>query len=317
MHVTKRGHVLNAVELYSHPSKRAAFHTIHAALALTPNAPVKYAPESDHTHNAGEHFDQGRSGSCGGHAVAKWARTCLAISCVPLTFSGDISPRLTYAESRCPSQPGTGPLKDTGVEPADPITALATEGVAPKQCATTPDGRNSDIWTAADLNAANLSSPPANDGDRPTPAELALAAKDLLVGAYAINPGAPNFVALVAASLSANLPVVATIFVDTVFEDWGVVDNPDGTTSLPAIDKAPLDGVPNFQDPQGGGHYITILAHKTLPDGRLAFLIWNSWGNTWGVASGNNPDVGNIWVTQDWLLASCSEAYAGKITRKA
>lgn len=298
------------VKLRSADHKLAKFKSIRHMLAVAAHDPPTFNPSSDLTpHAPKKHLNQGRSGSCGGHAPAVWLFVAASIAGIALGFDGPPSPRLGYGGARCIEQPGAGPLQDSGVEPADPINAYATMGVAPMRCTLTPDGRYSDIWTAEDVE--NIpGAPAANDSLRPTAEEDAECAKHLVLGAYTIDPLDPHFVQLVAAALSVGKPVTITAFVDSAFEDWGDNDPTDATP--------PLAVLPNYADPTGGGHYITILAHKTLQDGSLAFLIWNSWGKDWGVSCTGCPgEQGNIWVSDRWLAAACTEAYAGTLTVKA
>jgi hypothetical protein len=302
-------------ELRSAPHKLARLPSIHALLGTTADVAPSYAPSSDLTAHLPNRLDQGFSGSCGGHAPAVWLFVACSIAGISLGFSGPPSPRGLYACSRAPHQPGTGPLEDSGVEAADPVDAAQTVGVRAMEVTITPDGRRSDIWTTADLQQAGIVGVPANDGYRPTAAEDLECAKHLVLGAYLIDTGSPFFTAIVAATLTAAKPVAVTCFVDMTFERWGDSD----------VAKAkPLDGSPNYQDPKGGGHYLTAMAHRTEADGRLAFLLVNSWGAVWGVTPPSlplvddrkpleagealPPEAGCIWVTETWLRAACTEA---------
>lgn len=300
---------------HSDPKKLSALleknGTIHHAIGAVHGEEITFAPNSDLTIHAPPgpegrfHFHQGKTGSCGGHAIAMWIAICAAIRGYVFDFAGPPSPRGLYGGARSETQAPPAPLTDSGVQPADPINAAQTIGVRGMAVKLTPDGRYSDIWGPLDVEG--LSPPvPANDSLRPTAAEDVVSSKDLVVGAYVIDPRSPNFTKLVAAALSAEKPVAATIFVDTPFEIWG--------DASPTPNAPPLDGTPNFSDPDGGGHYVVILAHKTLATGKLAFLIWNSWGGEWGVPSAQMTEAGNIWVTEEWLAASCSEAYGGDLT---
>jgi hypothetical protein len=290
--------------------KLARFGLIHALIGTTAGVAPTFAPTSDLTPHCPYRLDQGRSSACGGHAPAIWVATCASIAGISLGFTGCPSPWFIYATARCQEDTGpTGsPLADSGVEPADPINALADCGIVPMSPTSTPDGRCSDVWTADDV-AGIANAPPPNVGNRPTAEQLAAAAKHLVVGAYVIDPAAAFFCELIAATLTAKKAVAACIFVDTPFEDWGN-GNPPETT-------APLGGKPNTNDPNGGGHYVTILAHKTLADGSLAFLIVNSWGESWGCGTPSNGPTGCIWVSGAWLAASASEAYGLTIETKA
>jgi len=287
---------------------------IGAALAIASGGAPTFDPSSDLSPHCQYRLDQGRSSACGGHAPAVWLVIAASIAGIDLGFKGPPSQRHIYACSRALEGPGgTGPLDDTGVMPADPILAIQTMGIRGMDkgvndngaIVKTPDGRCSDVTTDADLKHVG-SSETGNVGLRPTAEELAASMRELVLGSHAIDPAAPYFLETLASALSGDAnkgilprPITATIFVDTPFDAWG--DSPQ---------PGPLGGTPNFADKNGGGHYVTIVGHRTEADGSLSFLILNSWSETWGVAPPSGGLPGLIWVTGAWLKASCSESYA-------
>lgn len=308
--------------LHSTPHKLDHFALVHTAIGATPGQAPAYAPSSDLSDRAPQdHLDQGSTGTCGGHAIAVWIAIALAYAGVSLDFSGVPSPHGIISATYRIEQPGDAPLKDTGVEPADPLLAIARTGVRAMEENATPDGRFSDCVGPGDVR--DLPGALPNIQLRPTAPQDIAAQHNRLVGAYAIEPSDTLFTALLAACLTQERPVAACIFVDSAFEAWGE-DSPPAT-------KAPLDGHPDWNDPNGGGHYVVIVAHKTVTAemaaewasqgvtiavGTLVFLIWNSWGNGWGCPSPARPDRGgNIWVTETRLRAMTSESYAGALQR--
>lgn len=290
----------------SAPHKLAHFGTAHLGLGTTPGAKPAFAPSSDLTKPAPHHMNQGATATCGGHALSVFLAIAFALSRISPSFAGPPSPRGVYAATLRIEQPGAAPLRDTGVEPADPFLAIARVGIRGMEVELTPDGRRSDVWGPDDVVHVE-GAPPPNVSDRPTAAEDVACAANLVSGAGVIEPSDPWFLELVAASLSQDKPVAACIFADHAFEDWG--DEPGRSAG------AALAGHPNFADEHGGGHYVVVVGHRTEADGSLSFLIWNSWGDEWGVPSGEMPDeAGNIWVTGAWFRESCSEAFAGALT---
>jgi hypothetical protein len=305
-------------EVRSADHKRARFGGIHLALGIALGAAPAYARSSDLTPHCQYRLDQGQSSACGGHAPAVWLLIAASIAGVDLGFAGPPSQRHIYGCARCVEDKGPGPLEDSGVEPADPIIAIASCGVrgmpltSTGTIALTADGRCSDVQTAEDLVDCPGAVP--NVGLRPTAAELAESARDLVLGAYAIEPTSQYFCELVAAALSGDpskgikpRPVAVCIWADDPFEKWGEGD--------PIATKPPLAGA--VQWGTGGGHYVTIAGHTTLPDGTLAFLILNSWSAKWGVVPPSGGLAGLIWVTASWLKASASEAYGIDLMVKA
>ena len=284
-------------KLRSAPHKVASFGAIHPVLGIGAAQVPTYATSSNLAPHCIYRLDQGRSKGCGGHAPAVWILIAASIAGIDLGFVGPPSQRHIYGAARAREAPGTAPLDDSGVEPADPIFAITEVGVRAMDHGPvpTPDGRMSDVTTAADL--VHVGGLP-NVGLRPTASELATSMRDLIIGAYVIDPLDPNFLALLAATLTAEKPIAIALFVDSAFELWG----DQGKT-------APLQGAPNFADPKAGGHYVAIVGHQVQPDGSFAFLILNSWGALWGCPPPSGGLPGLIWVSGGWLVASATEAY--------
>lgn len=246
-----------------------------SALALLGASP-SFPPSASILSHAPRRLNQGQTSSCGGHGTsAAIYATCSALG-RPLAFVP--SPKGIYDDVRCLERAvlpdgQLAPLQDNGIEPADLIPALSREGVRSIR-APTPDGRYSDV-TEENVNSG------------PTSADDAESQQHLVLGLHAIDTHATDFHQQVAASIASGRAVGVGIWADDAFENW--------TAGSP-----PLDGVADFSQP-GRGHWVCVLAYKTLPDGRLAFQIVNSWGDEWG-------DHGTIWVTEWWLRSSCMEA---------
>lgn len=107
--------------------------------------------------------------------------------------------------------------------------------------------------------------------------ELEKSGLSLVVGPYQINSTGSQKLQDIKDCISSGVPVRVDSFVDMEFEEW---------TSK----KAPI-GVPNYADPEGGGHalYVVAFAGDIL-------VVRNSWGRGWGL--GGNILVSPAWVNQ-------------------
>jgi hypothetical protein len=124
---------------------------------------------------------------------------------------------------------------------------------------------------------------PATVNDEPKLADLEVADRTRIVGAYAVSGSAAERVELTRQLLAAGVPVVIEAFVDTAFENVA-----PGTV----VDSC------NLLDRNGGGHCMVILGYRTRPSGAVEFLVWNSWGSSeWG-------DEGSIWVSERFLATA-------------
>jgi hypothetical protein len=294
--VTSRG-----IEPRSDAHKLAGFGALRASLGLGDLDAPSFAPFSDLSPHFPYRLDQGPFGACGGHAPSAWLTIAASIAGVDLGFRGPPSQRHIYGGARARENPGSGPLRDTGVQPIDPILTVNEIGIRPMDTLRpdgsidlTLDGRLSDV------TAENVAL-------RPTAMELASSLRHTVAGAYLIDPVDPHFAELVAAALSGDAvtgrkprPVVITMFVDAAFE---------AGTSV-------VSGAPNFKDPKGGSHYVVIVGHQVTSAG-LVFLILNSWGPEWGVSPPGGGARGFVWVKRDRLVAATSEAFGVDISLKA
>jgi hypothetical protein len=226
-------------------------------------------------------FDQGPTGSCGGHGSAQLTATAMGSAGTPLAFVP--SPAHIYANTRCeelifPDQP----LTDSGIMPSDLISALEKYGVRDRAltpglaAGLTPDGRFSDVW-AENVNV------------KETFEQEEQGVSSIIAGEYAIPLG-PGAAALIAATIGvARRPVGIGMFVDTGFAYW----SPGG---------GPLASI-NMFDPQGGGHWLSCDAYTTDAHGAYVFTLCNSWSSSWG-------DSGQIQITASALVSAMSDAIA-------
>jgi hypothetical protein len=286
--------------LRSHPDKLAKTRDVgshpvigptHAAILGSGAAPTSGPLVS----SIASRKNQGQCSGCTAHALAGGIETrCAYAKCEP---SFPISMHEVYSctlgwerAAATPAGQPLPPLQDTGAELADVIASVATMGVS-KFLGPSPDGRNSDIWTAADV--ANIPNAPApNVANEPDGSQLEEAASDPLAGAYTIDLTASDAVSKAVASITSGYTLYVGTFVDTAF-----MNLQNGQIAQPA----------NQQDPNGGGHALYIAdfrPSKTKP-GELEFLVVNSWG-PW--AGGNEDDDGMVWASQEWLLA-CWECW--------
>ncbi len=266
----------------SHPSKLAskkagASHPVIAALIAAAAIP----PSCDLAAFEPPRLDQGQTGSCTAHSFSGSTSTACRKAGKAIGF--EPSPRETYATTRGIERANSTPvgqplplLTDSGAEPADVFTAGSTFGIAPMQ-GPTPDGRNSDIWSSSDTSAQ-----PENVNSEPDGNQLQAAGTSIVTGEYAIDPNASNVSDLVAAAIASGFPVYVAFFVDMAFEQ---------------LQPGQVAGVPNTNDPNGGGHAVYLSGYKTNADGSRTFILTNSWGTGW-------CDNGRCLVSEAWLKAT-------------
>lgn len=233
------------------------------------------AGSADLTGNDPDRLDQGETESCTAHATAGaiwnvWAG--------PNKGTGNIflpSPDQVFKVSRALER-GAGlafggtlrALTDTGVALSTVSNAISKFGVCAFGTPAT-DGRHSDV-------------DPATVNQEPDTLRLVQAHRTLVTGEYRIDPADPRVIDLLAASLEAGHPVVMGFFADSAFM---------------ASDGTSIMGIPNENDPNGGGHAVYLVAYKTNPDGSRVFTLTNSWGLSWG-------NAGRVQVSETFLRAA-------------
>lgn len=213
---------------------------------------------------------QGGSSGCQGHAWSLALDSAFALAGDPLGFVPseiDIyrGARSVERARKTPTSVDLPNLDDDGAMTEDVLLYLATFGIRARAVAQTSDWRNSDV----EMDTVN---------DDVSLAEAEAASVTPIVGAYAIDPGAPDAEHQVQAALAARIPVRVDAFVDSAFENW--------TRGKPPV------GVPDTTDTVGGGHAIVILGY--LPG---AYVIRSSWGTDCG-------DGGDFLASPAWLRAA-------------
>jgi hypothetical protein len=228
-------------------------------------------------------LDQGQTGSCTGHGTAQGIVIGSALQGVPLSFVP--SPLTTYGVTRSMERAvNTVPLTDSGAMPSDVMIAVGRYGIRAMQ-GPTPDGRNSDIWSAVDV-AGIPNAPAPNVNSEVDFLSLEQAGQKLIVGEYRIDESSSDVVSLVQQCLAvAKAPVGIGIFVDSQVMNFT-------STSAPV-------GSPNTSDPNGGGHWICIVGYRpsTVNPGTVDWEICNSWGAGYG-------DAGHFWAQQSWIQSA-------------
>jgi hypothetical protein len=231
-----------------------------------------------------EVLDQFNTNSCPGGGTACLLYVALACAGTPLPWIP--SPKGIYGDVRCIEQTGTGPLLDTGADPADLISSLASEGIRAMNPPVMPDGR------VYDLSVENV-------GERPTLAEDEDSQRDIVLGTSLLDSSADDFIDQICGALAEKAPVGVGIHATPAFEAYG--DNVV-TDSTPAFDD--VTGVK-----KGDGHWVGVYAARQGVIG-TELLLRNSWGPRWGLN-------GNVWVTANWLKTMCFVALKFKCTLKA
>ena len=237
--------------------KVTGFHVLKARLGKDGDVPVGHADLYSSTPPV---MDQGQSSSCTGHATACAISTSTTCHGRGLAFVP--SPDGIYKVGRCvdrvPGPGGSIPLLDDGGAMPNQIWRGVTEWGIKEINAPTPDGRYSDV-------------DPAHVNDSPTLDDFVADAALELMGQYQITSVGPQFVTDLCVALDMGYAVAVGVFVDTAFENWG-----NNYTS----GQSPL-GVPDTNDPNGGGHYICLIGYTTV-NGKRIFKFRNSWGVGWG-----------------------------------
>ena len=212
--------------------------------------------------SCGKVTDQGQSSSCTAHALAKGAE---------IAASGFLASE--HALYRL-----TGELEndygDDGRQLIDCLTIARTRGLAPFG-GPSPDGRNSDVWTAQDTSLR-----PPNVTLACSPAELA-ALHPLDFGQTSIDPTAADLEQEACAALAAGHPLYVGGQVGSAFE---------------ALSGAMVAVPDPANDPTGGGHAMLVAGYRTMPDGSRPFRVYSSWGESW-------DDAGECWASLAWLAS--------------
>jgi len=240
----------------------------------------------DLTPKGKQRKDQGQSGSCTAHSLS----VVLYLAQVTAGVAAPVDPseHCLYSLSGRLENASAAPdvIPDNGRQLTTCLGVVASPGIGPQ--GTSPDGRNSDIWTAGDLAYHNLAGPPANVSLDLTPAETA-ALVPMVLDVRTIDPAAADMEETIQAALIAGAAVYLGTEVGSAFQNVT-----DDTEPMPDAD-------PN--DPQGGGHALALVGFRPAPDGGVEYKIDNSWGSTaWG-------DAGECYVSVAWLR-NCWELHA-------
>jgi hypothetical protein len=227
--------------------------------------------------------NQGGSSACTTHSFVKGLQILTG-------YYGSM--RVLYALAGAAE--GENPLADDGRLLVDVLNAAAQQGVAPFE-GLSPDGRNSDIWTASDVQ-----SQPPNVCIPATDAEIAAGAPHKFdFGGNSIDPQDANVSDLVASCIAAGGVVYFGAQVGQAFMQLAGM-----TVAVPDL---------TANDPSGGGHALIFVGYITLdaatsaafttafgpgyqPGTRL-FKVQNSWG-AWdvnGCCFANLAFVQNTW----------------------
>lgn len=263
----------------------------HDLLGATPTNPAQASLEKNETAV----LDQGQSGSCTAHGTAMALWISAAVAQIAVGFLASM--RSLYAVFRTVEKSkATDALSDSGAMPADIPPCLATFGIRPMQ-GPTPDGRNSDIWSDDDIRSVK-GAPPANVNEEEDLGDLLVAGKKVIVGIYRVDETKADFLTQIEAAIAQGYAVGIGIFVDSAFESWSPTAQPEGLKSV------------NFNDPNGGGHWICLDAYKTNADGSKTYSGPNSWGS-WGagplVDQTCQNKSGHWRATDAWMRAQASQ----------
>lgn len=241
---------------------RAPFR-MHAAMGATLPASV----DLRETGLLAAMRDQGQSSACEAHRGSAITEGAFALAGDPLGFSpseADMYRGLRAVERarRTPFGGALAPLEDSGGMTEDCLAYLGGFGIRPRRVAQTSDGRNSDVELAT-VNA------------EPSLYDLEQDAARIIVGPYAVDPGASDAEYQVQAALASRILVAVDTFVDGAFEDW-----------TPRL--APV-GEPDTNSTRGGGHAMYVVGYAPG-----LYIVRSSWG----IGPG---DGGDFYCTPAWL----------------
>lgn len=184
---------------------------------------------------------------------------------------------------------------DEGAMPVDVIEAIGTMGIRARR-PLTPDDRNSDV------------DPKTINDELGMFDDLGEERQTLLPGEHFLDEMASDYVAQLRATLAAKIWVCSGIFCDTrgrrSVEEW------DPTTG-------PLSE-PDYNDPDGGGHYIVICGYDTMTDGTTEWIWQNSWSARWGLSGYGRGDA--RWLAGTSNVLPCTVQLgpvAGPVARAA
>ncbi len=271
------------------PAKIAALPKAHAhpRIAAHLSGAVPLPKATNNRAKLVARKNQGQTSACTCHSISALAGTLAAlvgIVCV------DPSEHVLYSRSGRIETP-TGDLQDDGRQLLDVWQAFQADGFAP-QAGPTPDGRNSDVWSDADVSGL-APVPMANVNVDATADELAAAVTCRPPFMLAnVDPAGGDVELQVQAALAAGHLVWSGTQVGQAFE------------SLTGETDAQPDAIPN--DPEGGGHALFFLDYRTRDDGTVEYLVVNSWGEEWGDAP---TEPGLCWASGAFVRG-CWELHA-------
>lgn len=227
--------------------------------------------------------NQGASEACTAHSLSALLSTVCVLAGVPCV---EPSEHVLYTRSGRKEVGPHGELQDDGRQMLDVWAAAQEDGLVTQ--GPNPDGRNSDVWTAEDLAAANLDGPSPNVCAE-IPADVLAQAKKCRppVKLVTVDPAAADVELQVKASLAAGHLVWNGNTVGQAYQDLrsGEIAQP-----TPADDHTAV------------GHAQFFIDYRTLDDGSCEYLEVNSWGDEWGTD-------GMTWSSPAYLRA-CFELHA-------
>lgn len=237
--------------------------------------------------------------NCGGHGSAQL--DAIAFGAAGMSLGWVPSPGHIYGNTRIEELTSASQLlTDSGIAPADLITAQQLYGIRPMSTTPglvnglSPDGRQSDVWGPADV--ANLAGVAANVNDKPDQQEEEQGVANIVVGEYTIPVGVAGTGGTddnMASTISiVKRPVGVGLFVDSAVMQWTA-----GST--------PIDSI-NLNDPNGGGHWVACDCYSIMEVNGLSQRVYEI-PNSWGVTYGQN---GVVLITARALSQSMSDCIA-------
>lgn len=228
--------------------RKTPFGRMLALRGIAPDAPLP-STFLDLLDDQPRIFDQGESGSCVAHAIARAIAVRMKATADTLTWIP--SPASIYAIARCLDIAPEAPLEDGGCEPNQAVRGIAEWGIRPMGPLAS-DGRFSDV-------------DPATVNVKPGLADLEADAHTTMLGAYEIASGGAQREQEIKTALFHGFPV--TVAVDA--SDNSPIQSYVAGDSAIANMGTDLD------------HYTCALCWRA-GDAGFELGIANSWGDAYG-----------------------------------
>lgn len=234
---------------------------MHIARVLGVVRSISGATSADIEKYAPPVIDQTKYSCCEGASSS--AATYLRYASKGLKLSFYPSVKGIYTPARCfdRGNPDGPALEDVGTQTNSVINVLSELGIRAMDMAISGN-------TYCDFNDENIN-------EEPNILELEQSGEKLTIGAYQITTSGAQKLQDVKDCINSLVPIRVDSWVDSTVMEWESSHSPVG--------------IPNYNDPDGGGHAMYIIGYQGSN-----VLIRNSWGLMYGLN-------GNFLASAAWL----------------